>query len=241
MRTLTGQDEMAFHDRRAGGPHTRLAGLSAALGGVAHDRLAALTLAMWEEQLLTLRFALFGRRIEAEANCGDCGAGVALIFSAEDLPREMTEFSGEIGALTLGDLLAVEAEGLRGEAGLAALLAAAMRIGRAQAAARLASPDRAALIAALEARTAGLALEIGTACTECGAAMVLPFDVATFLDAELGARAAQLLDEVHLIASAYHWSEREILALPTPRRHDYLARILAAGTLGAWAPAAVKA
>lgn len=240
MRTLTGQDEMAFHDRR-GGPHTRLAGLAAALAGVARDRLAALTLAMWEEQLFALRLALFGRRIEAEANCGHCGAGVSLIFSAEDLPREVTEFSGEIGALTLADLIAVEAEGLRGEAGLAALLAAAMRIGRAQAAARLSAPDRAALIAALEARAAGLALEIGTACTECGASMVLPFDVAAFLDAELGARAARLLDEVHEIASAYHWSERQILALPTPRRHDYLSRILGASTLDALAPASVQA
>ena len=33
MRELTGQDEMAFLDRQAGGVHTRLAGLAVAVEG----------------------------------------------------------------------------------------------------------------------------------------------------------------------------------------------------------------
>jgi hypothetical protein len=32
----------------------------------------------------------------------------------------------------------------------------------------------------------------------------------------------RLLEEVHSIARAYHWSEAEILALPLPRRRRYL-------------------
>ena len=95
----------------------------------------------------------------------------------------------------------------------------------------LAGPDREGWIAALETRAAGLGLELGTSCTGCGAAMVLPFDIAVFLDGEMGARASRLLDEVHLLASSYHWSESEILALPASRRQDYLKRVLMAGTL----------
>ena len=55
--------------------------------------------------------------------------------------------------------------------------------------------------------------------------------MAEFLDTELRSRAATLLDEIHLIAMSYHWSETEILALPVSRRQDYLRRILAARTL----------
>ncbi|MBL9060454.1 MAG: hypothetical protein JNK88_10585 [Mangrovicoccus sp.] len=237
MRELTGQDEMAFLDRQGGGVHSRLAGLAVALDVAALPVLAALDLAAWEDRLLGLRARLMGRRIEAEAQCPACAARVALIFSADDLPRE-PDPAGPLGPLHLGDLLALEAEGLGGEAGLAALLAAATGLDRDTAAARLAGPDRDDLVAALEARAAGLGLEIGTACTECGAAMTVPFDIARFLDTELGGRAARLLDEVHLIASAYHWSEAAILALPAGRRRAYLDRILAASALGALAPMA---
>lgn len=235
MRELTGQDEMAFLDRPPGGVHTRLAGLAAAVEGAVPAALAGLDLAAWEDRLLGLRARLLGRRIEAEAQCPSCGARVALIFSADDLPREPATEAAGLGPLHLGDLLALEAEGLTGEAGLAALLAAATRTPRAAAAERLAGPDRAALVAALETRAAGLGLELGTACTDCATAMTVPFDIARFLDDELAGRATRLLDEIHLIATAYHWSEAAILALPTARRRAYLDRILAASTLGALA------
>lgn len=233
MRMLTGQDEIVFADRSRGGPHQRLAGLAAAVGGTSPDQLAALTLPEWEERLLAIRVGLQGQRIEAEVRCPDCGAGVALTFLAEDLPREPPLGRDDCGPLSLRDLLLIETEGLQGEVALAALLAASCGVDRDLAATMLAGPDRAGLIAALGARAAGLGLELGTACTDCGAEMVLPFDVAVFLDGEMGARAARLLDEVHLVASSYHWSEAEILALPSDRRQDYLKRILATSAVSA--------
>ena len=238
---LTGQHEIAFADRSHGGPHQRLAGLAAAVGDVTPDQLAALTLPEWEEHLLAIRVAVAGQRIEAEATCPACGAGVSLSFLAEELPREAVVGSEEFGPLSLGDLTAVEAEGLRGEAALAALLAVSLGLDRDRAALRLAGPERARIIAALEVRAAGLGLEIGTACAECDATMVLPFDVAAFVDGEMGARAARLLDEVHLVAQSYHWSEAEILGLPALRRQSYLDRILATGTVGVLAPSAGRA
>ena len=234
MRVLTGQDEIAFH-APAGGPHGRLAALAASVDGRAAEALSALTLPEWEEALLALRRALIGPQIESETDCGACGAGNALAFALDDLPRDppapLPLDGAPLGVLRLGDLIALEERNLRGEAGLAALLATCAGTDPARAAARLAGPGRDAAIAALESAVAGLGLEIGTACTECGAELILPLDVAEFLDAELRARAATLLDEVHLIALSYHWSEAEILGLPVPRRQDSLRRILAAQAL----------
>lgn len=229
MRALTGRDEMAFHDTAAVGPHGRLLALASAVGPeVAGDP----ALPEWEARLLALRSHLFGRRIEAEATCPDCGAGIALIFSADDLPRGASVPSGDEGPIRLSHLLALEASGVAGEAALRRLLG--LLLGdEDQAAARLSGPTRAATLLALEVRAAGLGLEIGTACTDCGAPMVLPFDVAAFLDAEMRARADRLLDEVHRLASCYHWSEAEILSLPVARRQSYLRRILAAEVMGA--------
>ncbi len=234
MRALTGHDEIAFH-HPAGGPHGRLAALAAATEGRGTEALAALTLPEWEETLLALRRALIGAEIDSETDCRRCGAGNALAFSIDDLPRDPPvppPLDGNpLAALRVGDLIALENRNLQGEAGLAALLAAGTGMDPAQAAARLARPDRDTVITALESAVAGLGLEIGAACTECGATLVLPLNVAEFLDCELRARAATLLDEVHLIATSYHWSEADILGLPRPRRQDYLRRILAAQAL----------
>ena len=235
MRSLCGQDEIAFHAPAPGmGPHGRLARLAADLDHAPPD-LAALDLAAWEALLLDLRAALIGPRIDAEAHCEACGTGNALIFPAADLPRAPGDppvLDGRALSLTLGDLLAHEARGLTGEAALTALLAAAMGLTPDAAAQRLARPDRGRVVAALESAASGLGLEIASTCTACGAALVLPLDVATYLDAELQSRAARLLDEVHLIALTYHWSQAEILSLPLARRQDYLRRIMASRTLG---------
>ncbi len=66
-------------------------------------------------------------------------------------------------------------------------------------------------------------LEFGCPC--CGHAWSVPFDIGTYLWAELQVRSQALLDEVHLLASAYHWSEADILALSPRRRRAYLDRV----------------
>ena len=48
------------------------------------------------------------------------------------------------------------------------------------------------------------------------------FDIATVLWTELAGLARSLIEEVDALASAYGWSEREILALSGRRRRAYL-------------------
>lgn len=234
MRALTGRDEIAF-DQPANGPHGRLAALAGSVGKGDEAAILALTLPEWEDLLLGLRRDLIGPRIESETDCPRCGAGNALVFAVDDLPRDpalpLALDGVALNTPRLGDLVALERRGLRGEPALAALLALVAGLSPDQAQARLSAPDRDSVVAALESAVAGLGLDIGTACSDCGAEIILPLNVADFLDAELRARAARLLDEIHLIASSYHWPESKILDLPFARRQDYLRRILAAQTL----------
>lgn len=68
-------------------------------------------------------------------------------------------------------------------------------------------------------------LELQATCPDCGAPVSQPFALEPFLMAELAGELSRLIDEIHVLAMAYHWSEAEILQLPNSRRALYLDRI----------------
>jgi hypothetical protein len=68
-------------------------------------------------------------------------------------------------------------------------------------------------------------LRVQATCPDCGGRLDCSLDVVSFVLEEIRRRARRLLREVHVIASAYHWSESEILALPEERRRRYLSLI----------------
>lgn len=74
---------------------------------------------------------------------------------------------------------------------------------------------------AIEAMVPEIVTELHTTCPECGNENITSFDPYQWLHADID----ELLDEVHIIAQHYHWKEKDILKLPTPRRHQYLKRI----------------
>jgi hypothetical protein len=65
-------------------------------------------------------------------------------------------------------------------------------------------------------------IRLALSCPACSHAWDEPLDVASFLWAEIETRARLLLWQVHILASAYGWSEPEILALTEARRTLYL-------------------
>ena len=69
-------------------------------------------------------------------------------------------------------------------------------------------------------------LRLGLTCVACGHAWQSPFDTASFLWTELDAWAARILREVHTLASAYGWTERDILSLSPGRRAQYLEMVI---------------
>ncbi|WNE94948.1 hypothetical protein PS467_06095 [Streptomyces luomodiensis] len=63
---------------------------------------------------------------------------------------------------------------------------------------------------------------LNVTCPACGAATRAELDIASYLWAELDHWARDLLLDVHLLATAYGWSEPQILALSPLRRRYYL-------------------
>lgn len=72
---------------------------------------------------------------------------------------------------------------------------------------------------------AGPRFELPVDCSLCGT----PFAVAIELPMLFQSRMAQWMEdlehEVHVLASQYHWSEQEILSLPSHRRKRYVQRL----------------
>jgi hypothetical protein len=80
--------------------------------------------------------------------------------------------------------------------------------------------EHAAVEAALEAVSPEVARTVSAACPDCDEVVEVPLDPY----ACLGSGLDRLLNDVDMLASAYHWAEDAILALPTARRRRYLRR-----------------
>jgi hypothetical protein len=75
--------------------------------------------------------------------------------------------------------------------------------------------------AAMEALAPSLSGELEGRCAECGTTVQVPFDPLRYTLRDWRALASFVYDDVHRIARSFHWSEAEILALPTHRRARY--------------------
>lgn len=73
-----------------------------------------------------------------------------------------------------------------------------------------------------EAAPAG-AIDLVVRCPACAHVAGLPLDVPTLLWAEIEMQAANVLEDVHVLATAYGWTEADVLALGPLRRAAYLA------------------
>jgi hypothetical protein len=59
-------------------------------------------------------------------------------------------------------------------------------------------------------------------CPKCNRESLVAFDIVSFIWREIDAWASRLIEEVDALASAYGWSEAEILAMSSWRRQRYL-------------------
>ncbi len=65
-------------------------------------------------------------------------------------------------------------------------------------------------------------LTLAASCPACGHTWQIIFDIVSYFWSEINAWAIRLLHEVHLLASAYGWSENDILNMSAWRRQRYL-------------------
>jgi len=245
LRPLTGLEENWMITRETGvanipaACHELLACCLVGLGKSLADRLEAvrlLTIAERDWLVVELRRRSFGSRIQSEARCPSCGSAVEIEFATEDLPiqpttvREHFEIQLPTGKIAcLRPLTAGDHEQFVDKTGLDSTAQLALALERALVSLdggleNLAIDDRTALDQALAASIPE-EIQLNLECQSCGQQLTAPFDPCTSFFAELKEHSRTLLDDVHTLARAYHWSEREILRLPLRRRLAYLMRI----------------
>ena len=193
------------------------------------DALADLPLGAVNAALLRFRRACFGRRIAARATCPRCDGELefaldtdrlADIAAAPDADRAASIEGFRFRLPTVRDLAAVS--GGDDARGAALRLLERCCVARPAAAARPHETFQEEAERALEALDPGADLELAVTCEACGHAWSASLDAGVLVWQELAARAATVLAEVHRLALAYGWSEREILALSPQRRAAYL-------------------
>jgi hypothetical protein len=209
------------------GPHERALHLLAwALPDAEFDTLADLDLGLRDWHLLRLRRALFGPILSGYADCPHCGERLEIELDADALQTETpppapSPFVASDGRRfrlpSSRDLIAVS--GLEEVEQTARALFARCRIDAAEAVAEAIEEDVARGLAALCAeRTTQLDFH----CAACGGHWQGDFEPGLFLWEEIQARAMGLIEDVHRLAEAYGWSERDILVLSDTRRAAYL-------------------
>lgn len=89
----------------------------------------------------------------------------------------------------------------------------------------LSEADLAAVDAASRALAGVAAATVATTCPACGESLSEPVDVAELLWEQVRSHAEALMNQVATLASAFGWTEPEVLALPAARRAAYLAMV----------------
>jgi uncharacterized protein (UPF0212 family) len=199
------------------------------------DDPAFWTIAERDAQILFLRESAFGLEMEGSAHCPRCGERLELQFTTREiLPRAETS-GGHIAvelddcavrfrlpvAGDLANLSAFTPDAARNEL-LATCFLDGQRAGITLAFKEVPEAIRAAVEEEMARRDPYAHTELALNCPACGQAWNQAFDAASFLGTELEAWARRTLNEVHVLASVYGWTESEILQLSPARRQLYL-------------------
>ena len=205
---------------------------AAAAPGESPDTLADRSIGERNAALLRLRRALFGDALASCLDCPACGEPLEFSLSAEALlgggapPASHVSLDGlQVRMPTTRDLANIARES--DEASAARMLLERLLDQEAPIDASRIAALAARLDAALDAADACLDVSIDLTCPACAHAWNAPFDIVSYLWEEIDVRARRLLDEVHVLASAYGWTETAILGLSETRRAAYIERALA--------------
>lgn len=237
FRTLTGEVELSILEagrNRQGVPQRVTTVLSAALaelGGAAAQPDAVRALTVADRQYLMRRLAVEIGMGESwiAASCPACGAAFDLPVRHGELPVKPAGEGYPFATVetSLGPVRFRVPDGADQEA-VAGILdpreawrALATRCADPSLAGELSNEDLAKAEAALEAVAPEVATRAQAACPDCGQ----PAEVVLDPYVCLGAAGGGLFLDIHILASVYHWSEREILAMPRERRRLYLSLV----------------
>jgi hypothetical protein len=249
VRALDGEQERELLERLADAlPAERVTGVLAsavmsigAISPVTADDVRELSIGDRERLVLALRALSRGDELECVFDCGTDGCGEPLELSlrigeliatdpaAEPAARQLTDTTADgrrftVRAVTGRDHERAARRALHDPADAAAQLVAAcvLSCDEAEPSPPFSTSDVGTMLAALDP-VAELLLEGD--CPACGQRVLAVLDPISHLWSEMKQRRAELEHDVHVLATHYHWSEREIVALDAARRRRYLALI----------------
>lgn len=197
------------------------------------ETLAEEPLGRRNEALLRLRLATFGGEVQGFLDCPECDARMELRLDGGELlasapaRSDVVRVQGRSFRLPTTRDLAAILPGTSSEEPALRLLQRCSdgtdgAMDPAQALRILESVED-----AMERADPMAQIGLEVSCEACGHRWTAFLDMVDFLWEELEAYALRLLDEIHILASAYGWTERTVLTLSETRRSAYIRRILA--------------
>jgi hypothetical protein len=225
MKALTNPDLLELWERGTGlhSLDRALLAIAAAEPAEPYAALADWPLGRRNAALARLRRECFGAALEGWVACPQCGERLEFSLDLEMLFQERSNAAAgptaqdcSFRTLTSRDLASVAAE-IDERAAAQKLLRLCGAQEREYSAEELEALGERLAEADPLAETL---LEF--ACAACDQRWQEPLDIAAWLWAEIEAHARRLLHDVHTLAAAYGWTEREILSLSEPRRAVYL-------------------
>lgn len=200
---------------------------------------ADLPLGVRDAQLVALRSNWFGNEFQTVLRCESCGEMLSATLDLRNLPPAPATNEIHVGEYsvrlpTTRDLaaLAEPAGTLPQDGADAAALCLLQRLTE-PAADSPASPvshsNAVDIEAALEAADPLAHVEVDLVCEHCSHRHTRALDIAACLWDDVQAQGERVLAEVDALASAYGWTEGEILSMPTTRRRLYLERLARRG------------
>jgi hypothetical protein len=243
MRALTTSELLDICDAgRQMSPSRRSLLLLAAVLPEEKEALAEMPLGAISARLLQFRAALFGPTLTCLTNCPTCGHAIETAVEVDDLLSvdrvDQTPVDGAIPTLhsleqgdytiefrlpTARDVMALNGTEAQAVGELSQRLINLASHGKERVAV---AELPGSIIAAVEQQITDLdplaQIELVLSCPECSSSFVTKLQIIDFLWQEMGHLAKRLLFEVAQLASAFGWSEQEILNLSPGRRRSYL-------------------
>jgi hypothetical protein len=190
---------------------------------------ATLTAADRDTVLAAIYATAFGPRIEGTRACVECAASYDLAFELTVLVESVRR---QRGSLEVVDGIYRLPAGARFRLPTGADEVAVAELAPADAERVLlerclvegdARRDGAQVVAAMAHVAPTLGLDLDATCPECSAHQALHFDVQEYLLGKLAIERPRLVDDVHVLASAYGWGYDEILSLRRSARRAHVA------------------